>query len=151
MKKSIEKTSKILLASTIALTSLSFGVTSISHENQAQAKGKENPTNPKAPDTADIKKIDVKYSKAEVKKINDQYSKQDGGAKVAFDVFINTTLARIAPELGISKTFIDIGAANWKKVYAEHFQAAAKKGTGLTITYKVDLNSRTLQGVSFSV
>lgn len=150
MKKSIQKTGKVLLATSIALTTLSVGSIGFSHDNQAHAKGHENPTNPKSPKNSQIKKVKAHYSKKQVKKINDKLSTPSGGLSEAFKYFSDVTMSLVAAELGPSKAVVDIGSAQWKKTYASHFKAAAKKGTGLTITYKVDVKNRTLEGVSFS-
>lgn len=150
MKKSIQKTGKVLLATSIVLTTFSVGSIGFNHDNQAQAKGHENPTNPKPPKNSKIKTVKAHYSKKQVKKINDKLSTSSGGVATAFNYFLDTTTSIVAPELGASKTAVDIGSAQWKKTYAKHFKAAAKKGTGLTITYKVDVKNRTLEGVSFS-
>ena len=73
MKKSIQKTGKVLLATSIALTTLSVGSIGFSHDNQAHAKGHENPTNPKPPKNSQIKKVKAHYSKKQVKKLMISY------------------------------------------------------------------------------
>lgn len=147
MRKIIQKTGKVFLASVISLTALSFGSVGIS--NQAQAAS-QPPTSPSVPDNSDIRNIKVKYSASQVKNIDKKYSSPSGGAAAAASEFASIAAGIAAPELTAAVSFANIGAAQWKSDYASHFKNAAENGTGLTITYKVDVNGQTLEGVSFS-
>ena len=147
MRKIIQKTGKVFLASAISLTALSFGSVGIS--NQAQAAS-QPPTSPSVPDNSDIKNIKVKYSASQVKSIDKKYSSPSGGAEAAVNEFAGIAASIAAPELGAAVSFANIGAAQWKSDYASHFKNAAENGTGLTITYKVDVNGQKLEGISFS-
>lgn len=148
MKKTLKKTSKLFLASAISLTALSFGTVGISND-QAKAAS-QPPTAPSVPDNSDVRSIKVTYSASQVKSIDNKYSKPSDGASQAFSEFVSITAGLAAPELTAAVSFANIGAAQWKSDYAKHFKNAANNGTGLTITYKVDVNSHTLQGISFS-
>lgn len=147
MEKTIQKTGKLFLASVISLTALSFGSVGIS--NQAEAAS-QPPTSPSVPDNSDIKNIKVTYSASQVKSINNKYSSPSGGASAAASEFAGIAAGIAAPELTAAVSFANIGAAQWKSDYASHFKNAANNGTGLTITYKVDINGQTLEGISFS-
>ncbi|HCS2689415.1 TPA: hypothetical protein OQT59_004084, partial [Shigella flexneri] len=96
MKKSIQKTGKVLLATSIVLTTFSVGSIGFNHDNQAQAKGHENPTNPKPPKNSKIKTVKAHYSKKQVKKINDKLSTPSGGVATAFNYFLDTTTSIVA-------------------------------------------------------
>ncbi|MCG1272958.1 hypothetical protein K4U71_11510 [Staphylococcus epidermidis] len=146
MKNGVKKAGKILVAATISLTALSFGTVGTSEAHAA----KGTPTSPTVPDNSDVRSFKVHYSAAQVKKINNQYSSPSGGASEAAKITSDIALTALAPELAAAKHFASIGASQWKKDYAGHFKKAAQQGKGLTITYKVDVNSQTLEGISFS-
>lgn len=146
MNNSFKKAGKLFVAATISLTAISFGAVGVNDAHAASG----TPTSPSVPNTSDVRSFKVHYSAAQVKKIDSKYSTPSGGASTAANIAADIALGALAPELPAAKSFVDVGASQWKKVYAGHFKNAAKKGKGLTITYKVDINAQTLEGVSFS-